>query len=117
MQERFLYELKVKGGGLCIWGEWFGRPHDNFHIVDTVRWEKNEIILRFEEGEALYISNPMGIINEKEQLINHVVCSFSETVRWWITRHEQYTPEQIAAFFAQCVLKQCFTESKSHSLP
>ncbi len=69
MQERFLYELKVKGGGLCIWGEWFGRPHDNFHIVDTVRWEKNEIILRFEEGEALYISNPMGIINEKEQLI------------------------------------------------
>ena len=52
-----------------------------------------------------------------DYLLNHVVCSFSETVRWWITRHEQYTPEQIAAFFAQCVLKQCFTESKSHSLP
>ncbi|MDE5802404.1 MAG: TetR/AcrR family transcriptional regulator [Lachnospiraceae bacterium] len=40
-----------------------------------------------------------------DYLLNHVVCSFTETVRWWITKHEQYTPEQIAAFFVQCVLK------------
>ncbi len=39
-----------------------------------------------------------------DYLLNHFVCSFSETVRWWITKHEQYTPEQIAAFYVQCVM-------------
>ena len=40
-----------------------------------------------------------------DYLLNHVVCSFSETVRWWITKQEQYTPEQVAAFFVQCMPK------------
>lgn len=40
-----------------------------------------------------------------DYLLNHVVCSFSETVRWWIRKQEQYTPEQMAAFFVQCMPK------------
>ena len=42
MKERFLYELKINSGSLCIWGEWFGKPHDNLHIIETVQWEKDE---------------------------------------------------------------------------
>jgi AcrR family transcriptional regulator len=42
-----------------------------------------------------------------DYLLNHVVCSFSETVRWWITKHEQYTPEQIASFFVKCMSGHC----------
>jgi len=38
-----------------------------------------------------------------DYVLNHAVCSFSETVRWWITGHEQYTPEQIAQFFMECL--------------
>lgn len=51
-------------------------------------------------------TNEMHYDVPADYLLNHVVCSFSETVRWWITRHEQYTPEQIAVFFVQCVRKQ-----------
>lgn len=30
--------------------------------------------------------------------LNHMVCDFMETVRWW-TAHKKYTPEEISSFF------------------
>lgn len=33
-----------------------------------------------------------------DYVLNLAVCSFSETVKWWITDHEQYSPEQITSF-------------------
>lgn len=38
-----------------------------------------------------------------DYVLNHAVCSFSETVKWWITSHEQYSPEQVTAFFMECL--------------
>lgn len=35
----------------------------------------------------------------QEYMLNHVVCSFAETVRWWITEHPRFTPEETASFF------------------
>ena len=40
-----------------------------------------------------------------EYVMNYAVCNFSETVKWWITDHEQYTPEQITDFFMECFQK------------
>lgn len=31
------------------------------------------------------------------------VCSFAETVRWWIAGNSEYTPEQIAAYFVEYI--------------
>ena len=31
-------------------------------------------------------------------MLNHMVCDFAETVRWWMS-HEKYTPEEISRFF------------------
>lgn len=67
--KRFSKRLKIDGGSLCIWGEWFGRPFDNFHVVETVCWEKDEIKIYFQGGESLYIQNPTKIINEEKQLV------------------------------------------------
>lgn len=92
MKKRFLYELKVKGGSLCIWGEWFGRPHDNFHIIETVRWEKNGIVLNFKEEECLYISNPTGIVNEKDRL----VISDATKILWtWYSYGKKHTYDNL----------------------
>ncbi len=33
-----------------------------------------------------------------DYLLNHWICDFLETVRWW-TGHRQYTPDEISAFF------------------
>ena len=27
----------IKAGSLRIWGEWFGKPYDNFHTIKTER--------------------------------------------------------------------------------
>lgn len=62
-------ELLIEGGSLCIWGEWFGRPYDNFHAVKSVRWENDVIEINFSAGESLHISNPVKIVNEEKQLI------------------------------------------------
>lgn len=36
-----------------------------------------------------------------EYILNIAIGSFAETVRWWITENEEYTPEQIASFFME----------------
>lgn len=69
MKERFVEKLKIDGGSLCIWGEWFGRPHDNYHAVESVRWEKDEIQINFQEGESLFIYKPEKILNGKKKLV------------------------------------------------
>ena len=33
-----------------------------------------------------------------DYVLNHMVCDFAETVRWW-TLNKQYSPEEISAFF------------------
>ena len=33
-----------------------------------------------------------------EYMLNHMVCDFAETVRWWM-KHEQYSAEDISRFF------------------
>lgn len=64
MGEYFKKKLKIKGGSVCIWGEWFGRPHDNFHRVKNVEWREESISIHFEGGEFLYIKKPEGIVNQ-----------------------------------------------------
>jgi len=34
----------------------------------------------------------------QEYMLNHMVCDFAETVRWWM-KHEQYSAEDISRFF------------------
>jgi hypothetical protein len=46
------------------------------------------------EGEL----EKVGTDVPKDYLLNHLVCDFAETVRWWIG-HKEYSPEQIAGFF------------------
>jgi hypothetical protein len=50
----------VKQGTLRMFGDWFGRPWDNVHIVRTVRADKRDLIVGFGEDEELAISDPAG---------------------------------------------------------
>ena len=34
----------------------------------------------------------------KDYLLNHMICDFAETVRWWMN-HPEYSPEDISGFF------------------
>lgn len=92
MKERFVERLKIDGGSLCIWGEWFGRPQDNFHVVEAVCWMKDEIRIQFREGESLFIYKPAKIRNEKKQL----VIEDAENVLWvWYAYGKPHTYENM----------------------
>lgn len=61
-----------------IWGEWFGRPYDNLHTVESICWEKDKLTIDFIGGESLYISSPADIVNEE----NHLMIGDAERVLW-----------------------------------
>jgi hypothetical protein len=61
--------ILIQGGTLCFWGDWFGRPMDNFHeVVSSLFDETNNIfILSFREGEKCIIYQPNGIVSTNKQ--------------------------------------------------
>ncbi|SFQ35124.1 transcriptional regulator, TetR family [Butyrivibrio proteoclasticus] len=38
----------------------------------------------------------------KDDLLNHMVCDFAETVKWW-TKNQSYSPEEICSFFYETI--------------
>ncbi|KUR71831.1 hypothetical protein AQZ52_09625 [Novosphingobium fuchskuhlense] len=48
----------MKSGTLRIWGEWFGRPHDNIHFIVGAEADVDRLILMFNEGETLTVYSP-----------------------------------------------------------
>jgi hypothetical protein len=48
----------LKAGTLRFWGEWFGRPYDNTHIVIGCNATGDVLHIRFNEGENLHLWSP-----------------------------------------------------------
>lgn len=57
-------KIAMIGGTICFYGDWFGRPCDNFHKFKGAVFEDNTLNIRFEHGEALTVIQPVDIINE-----------------------------------------------------
>jgi hypothetical protein len=56
----------VKSGSLRFFGVWFGRPHDNLHIIQKAEARDNCLVIRFNCAETLSVWNPNNFtINEK----------------------------------------------------
>lgn len=52
-----------KGGTFRIFNDWFGKPYDNFHKIESAEFNKESkcLTLNFNEGEQLEIYNPIDI--------------------------------------------------------
>ncbi len=64
----------------------------------------------------LFMTFPDYLETEKTNLppdflLDHVVCSFTETVRWWILKHPHFSPEEVAVFFL-ATLPDSFLKNK-----
>lgn len=82
--------MNIKSGTLQFWGEWFGRPHDNFHTVTKTYWEKDNIlIIKFDEGETATIYNPKNIISNKR--IFYIEKASLITFEWFYYGREHIT--------------------------
>jgi hypothetical protein len=72
------YFTKFKGGSLRIYGDWFGRPHDNFHIPKTFFFENSTLVITFEDDETLTIWDPAHV-----QIEEHIFrVGTASKVRW-----------------------------------
>ena len=83
--------------------------HILYHLQESKRYIKR--ILSCESGEMFmrYFKEYLTGIFEGElnkyhsdiptdYLLNHMVCDFAETVRWWMNNNK-YSPEEISRFF------------------
>lgn len=88
--------------------------HILYHLRDNRRYirgilssESGELFMRFfkEYLERLFEGALSEKISEipREYLLNHMVCDFAETVRWWM-RNDSYSPEEISRFFLATTL-------------
>ncbi len=83
--------------------------HILYHLRDSRRYVKS--ILTCESGEVFMSAFrdslkdvlARGLSSRPQQapqdyLLNHLLCDFAETVRWWM-KNESYSPEEISSFF------------------
>lgn len=71
-------KIKKQGGSLCFYGDWFGRPGDNFHRIKHYFYQDDVLEIVFDEWERLMVFEPLGITNtEKEFSISQ-----SRMVKW-----------------------------------
>ena len=84
--------LQFRGGSLQIFGDWLGRPHDNWHKPESVDVEESLLTITFNEGEHLIIENPGGVTaTEKKIVVKH-----ANRVRWeWFYYGRPKLPESL----------------------
>ena len=78
-----------QGGSLAFFGSWFGQIPDNLHTLISINIEKNTLILGFNMGETLEISDPSNIEIMDDALINWNASS----VGWYWNSYGE-TPSQ-----------------------
>ena len=71
------------------------------YLPGILSGESGDIFMSFFMGhlrELFSHARGSGTAVPRDYILNHMVCDFAETVRWW-ARNTAYTPEQISAFF------------------
>jgi len=83
---------RVKCGTLRFWGEWFGRPFDNYHWLVGCHAIDECLSLQFNEGEVLALWNPSDVeITETTFRIGSATA-----LRWtWYYYGRPKTPENL----------------------
>jgi hypothetical protein len=82
----------AKRGTLRFWGEWFGRPFDNYHWLVGCHATADCLRLQFNEGEVLAVWNASDVeINETTFRIGSATA-----LRWtWYYYGRPKTPENV----------------------
>ncbi len=80
----------LKSGTLRIFGDWFGGPYDNIHVIADADSEADCLIIRFDHGEELRVWEPAdGKID-----VSTFVIAKAKRVRWeWYFYGRPQVPE------------------------
>ena len=79
---------------------------DDHGILKLFAGENNEIFLGyFKQGLVKVIESQIGLDPDlpREFRVQQVAAAFTETVRWWVSRKMQETPEEICTYFMRWI--------------
>jgi hypothetical protein len=82
--------LTIKHSGtLRFWGEWFGRPMDNIHVVTEAQFngERNKLTINFNDNEVCVIFDPENIVSTDTQF--YILDAAKIVWQWYSYGHEQ----------------------------
>jgi len=83
---------RLKSGTLRIWGQWFGRPHDNLHTAVESTATEDFLRVAFDQGETLTVFEPTQAMLT-EDVFRIVGASW---VRWeWFYYGRPRSPENL----------------------
>jgi len=75
------------------------------NIAGILSCESGELLMRyFKEQLAQLFSkylNELKVTAPADFVLNHFVGSFAETVKWWIGKRMEYTPEQTVRYYME----------------
>ena len=60
--------ILAKGSSLCFYGDWFGRPCDNFHQIIHTSYDGEILEIIFDRQEHLLVYQPEGITSTAREL-------------------------------------------------
>lgn len=85
---------RVKSGTLRVFGDWFGRPMDNWHTVVGAESDGERLIVRFDQGERLTVWAPDGVVITSDRFR----IARASRVRWeWYYYGRPPAPENLCA--------------------
>lgn len=85
-------KILKKSGTLRFWGDWSGRPYDNFHVPVSAELAENMLTILFKDGGKCVVYEPSGIVNEPEDF--HVERA-SRVVWEWYYYGKEHIPENL----------------------
>lgn len=86
----------TQGGSLCFFGDWFGRPHDNFHKIVQTNYDGEILEIKFDHWEHLIIYEPENITSEK----NELTIAKAKKIKWMYIPYGSKTTEYTTILYA-----------------
>jgi hypothetical protein len=88
--------LPLPLGSLRVWGDWFGRPGDNDHVVVGALAHGRTLVLDFQDGETLMVlePGPCTVDSEARNPQPHLRIESARRVEWgWFVYGLPRAPE------------------------
>ena len=81
--------ILTKGGSLCFYGDWFGRPYDNFHQIIHTSYDGEILEIIFDQQQHLLVYQPEGITSTARKL----EITKAQKVKWLYIPYGSKTTE------------------------
>ena len=81
--------ILTKGGSLCFYGDWFGRPCDNFHQIIHTSYDGEILEIIFDQQQHLLVYQPEGITSTVREL----EITKAQKVKWLYIPYGSKTTE------------------------